>query len=123
MNEIQRQLLPASFKNNDRSTRQVDLIVQLLADSIRNNKQITIDDIIETFLTWKKEVGKKLILHEWNSGYQERNEYHYKFREVSKEEFAAHWETKQKARNWFKNNLGAAIIRGKILAIPVIDIN
>jgi hypothetical protein len=122
MNEIQRQLSAASFKNNDRSTKQVDLIVDLLTNSIKENRQITIEDIIETFLVWKEQVGKKLILAQWNSGYQERNEHHYKYKEVSKKEFAQHWETKQKARNWFKTNLGAAIIRGKILAIPVIDI-
>lgn len=121
--ELQRQLTPASFKNNDRTTKQVDMIVDLLQTSIKEQRQITLDDIIKTYVNWREKNGREFYKEVFNHGWKEKGEHYYKYPRITRKEFSELPETKMTARNWFKNNLGSAIIRGKVLAIPVINID
>lgn len=116
--------LRAATFNSGRSTKQVDIIVNLIKSSIEGEKKIDSDDIISAYIDWVLLTGKQLkeqIYNGWNwreNGYSRE----YTYQEVSREKYSTLWSTKTKARQWFRSNLGSAIIQGKLLAIPVIEI-
>ena len=114
----------ASFVPPNRIYSQTRVIIQMLIDSVKNGKPITKEDITNAYIDWKVSEGKKLIDKVYN-GWEWKEKgfnYQYSYIEVSKEKYATLYETPGNARNWFKSNLGAAIISGKILAIPIIEI-
>lgn len=119
-----------SFSGSSRLTIQIKLVVDLIKSSIDKNSPITKEDITSIYIDWriaaKKGLTKQVISH-----YESRfNEYHgkyfdhavWKHTEATREGFTAQWDTQYLARQWFKNNLAAAIIKGKLLVIPIIDI-
>lgn len=117
-------LRAASFLPLKKTHIQVEIIVNLLVNSIKNEKPITEKDIISAYIDWRIAHGKKLIKRIYNGWEWKLNGHNgeWTYFEVSKDEFAELYKTPGLARHWFKVNLGAAIIQGKILAIPVIEL-
>lgn len=116
-------LKPASFSTPSRGTLQIEMIVDLLKSSIENGKQISIDDIIETYMNWKEKVGREFTKEVWNgAGAYSRGLPNYSHVVVTRDEYKKQYGVSMQARNWFKSNLGSAIIKGKILAIPIINL-
>jgi len=112
-----------SFSANTRNTPQIQLVIKLIKSSIADSRPITIDDIIATYIAWRlKYSGKKLTkeIYVGNKGGHWRENYAHV--EVETEEYAKLYGTKLLARQWFKSNLASAIIKGRLLVIPVIDI-
>lgn len=111
-----------SFIDKARSTPQETIIIDLIKLSIENNKPITQDEIIEAYVTWKE--AKDGILIEKTYLHHNPGSYHISWekKEITRNEFAALWATKIQARTWFKSNLTGAIIKGKLLVIPIIEI-
>lgn len=109
-------LTPASFgRGGDRTYLQTKYIVALLAAAIKESRVITRDDIINCYIDYKLNGRESFSIREWN--YQLQREV---LNEYNRNTFMKRlW--KPTAIQWFKNNLGAAIIKGRILAIPVIE--
>jgi hypothetical protein len=112
---------PASFsalKREDVSRFQTELILRLLKSSIENNKPITLEDIKDIHAEYAMESRRH------GSGYNWFGENGQKVwrRANTKEEWKNSHCRSSLSITWFKNNLGAAILKGKILAIPVIEL-
>lgn len=112
-------LKPVSFTNCVKDTLQIKLIVALITKSINENNAISIEDIINCYTTYKLNTHGKLTKELW-LGYSHVPQ--SKRVDITQEEFKALYGTKMAARQWFKSNLGSAIIRGKLLVIPIIEI-
>jgi hypothetical protein len=112
----QSELKPASFQNRtDRTLLQTELILELLTKGIKENKVIDRDDIINCYVKYVFREGRVVTI-------QKMQDWKWVDLIVDEEDFKKEYWTKSKALNWFKCNLGAAILKGRILAIPVIDI-
>lgn len=123
MNEVSKisELKPASFEGKDRLTREQRKLLELLKEKIHSNLPITRNDILEFYITnIKKSPTYKNYARKWDAQYRgystDFNDYDIRF-----------WKDKYGimtlALQWFKNNLGAVIIKGKVLIIPVIELN
>lgn len=131
-NELSKQsdIKAVSFKANTRTTPQIQLVIGLIKESIEKSKPITKDDIIDIYIQWRLTTRNKLTLQKLSHTESRYNEYWkkfmdygvYKLYEVSAEEYAKSYHAGILARQWFKGNLASAIIRGKLLVIPVIEI-
>jgi hypothetical protein len=109
-----------SFSNDrNRDIIQHKIIIRLLNNSIKEQRQITIIDIVNAYVEWRF-YGIE-VMHGFKKVY---NELGWKFEPITTtpEDFRNEWNINTKAKGWFKNNLGGAIIKGKILAIPIIEI-
>jgi hypothetical protein len=112
---------PASFvPNNREDSLQIKLIVQLLKSSIEQGKSITLEDIrfahAEYAMTAKRNASGYGIFMD------EDGEKRYRRAKSKEEWFSSHCYPSLSV-TWFKNNLGAAILKGRILAIPVIELD
>ena len=90
----------------------VQLVIELLCKSVIEGIAITREDIKELYWIYRSK-GKDSARFEvsW-----------FKYEEVSKGAFMADWRTERNALGWFKNNLANAILQGKILILPIINI-
>lgn len=123
MNEIVQhsELKPASFQNgSDRTYLQTKIIVDLLKRGVEEQRMLTRDDIIKCYVDFAQRDNKKLMVWRWKDSGDGWRNHHV---ELSPEEYANEWLVRQRAITWFKQNLGAAIMKGKVLAIPIIDID
>lgn len=120
-----------SFSGRNNTTPQIKLVIDLIKESIASNNPITKEDIIRIYIDWRLTTRNSILsLEKFSHTEAKYNEYWkkitdhsvYKYFEVSREEYAKHWGTANLARGWFKNNLASAIIKGKLLVIPIIDI-
>lgn len=124
MNEVQKisDLKPISFGTDIRFMPPgVKHIVVLLTNSIKNSTQITRTDILNCYVDFVLETKCKLT----KEVYVGRNEAGYSVwdtLEITKEEWCNLYGKKTQSLTWFQSNLGRAIVRGKILAIPIIEI-
>lgn len=90
---------------------QSKIIVTLLSDAIKKERSITREDIMKAHTDY--------IFYTADFYFQRIPTYNgLQRKKVHKRFYTPNW---SKAHQWFKSNLGAAIIKGKILAIPVID--
>lgn len=120
---VKSNLSPASFSTSiNRTNLQVSLIVKLLKESIDKQLPITRQAITDLYVEWKDKTGAAIYKEVYIGFTDPTRKYPYQTVEISIEQFAKEWNTPTKAKSWFKMNLGAAIIQGKILAIPVIDL-
>lgn len=110
-----------SFAPDKKVLPQEQLIIKLITYSIDNNAPITKADIINAYAEYVLMRDRKLIKKIF---VRFTEHYHsvYTTIEVNKEEFAKLYRTKIAARTWFKSNLAGAIIKGRLLVIPIIDI-
>jgi hypothetical protein len=128
MNELQKiekqELRAASFSGgSDRTYVQTKLIIDLLQNSLSQGKAITRDDILNCYLDFV--YGQKRSIYKfggwkWSPYYNREVETRVA---VDREEAKTVYGAKIQAIQWFKSNLGAAILKGKVLAIPVIDLD
>lgn len=110
------ELKPASFQNRtDRTLLQTELIIQLLTNAINEGKVIDKHDIIDCYVKWVFREGRVVTI-------QKMQDWKWVDLIVDEEDFKKEYYTPSKDLNWFKSNLGAAILKGRILAIPVIKI-
>lgn len=112
-----------SFSGNTRSTPQIQLVIKLLKYSIEANKPTTMEDIINTYIDWRVAHSRNPLtkdIYIGNKGGHWSENYARVI--IEREEYAKMHSSKMLARAWFKGNLASAIIRGKLLVIPVIDI-
>lgn len=115
--EYKPSIQPASFQSrSDRTFLQTEYIVHLLKRGIDEQRILTREDIIDCYVSFYFHGKEKLVRREWN--YFERKEVENTY---TPEEFRAKLYAPSVIQ-WFKNNLGAAILKGRILAIPLIDI-
>ncbi len=109
-------IIPASFNVVQRKdTHQVELIVELLTRKIEAKEPVTIDDIRDIYA----EYSMKKNMHRAGFRYEDGKW----IKSKTKQEWLDSWCSQWRAVPWFKQNLGAAILRGRLLAIPVIDLN
>jgi hypothetical protein len=122
MTDILRQsdLKAASFCNGIKRHNQTFLIVELIKKSIAESRQITIQDIINVYLDNKFPASYSSAIGWWEDSNGKWVHYY-----CSRETFVRYKNNnhlEEKARGWFMQNLGAAIIKGKLLVIPIIEI-
>lgn len=115
---------PASFLRSvsakKRYDLQTNLVIKLLQKSIEAKSPVTLNDIIDCYLDFVFRNGSSVERSSYRvTNWQERDRRQYFTREELK---AKKWYIEDESLNWFKKNLGAAIIKGKILAIPIIEI-
>lgn len=112
-------LTPASFENpNVGLTKEQGKLLELLKERVHSNTPITRDCILDFYLqNVKKSEGYKRHLQKYNHAMQ-RWEY---TGETEVRLWKNEYNIKSQAVQWFKNNLGAVIIKGKILIIPIIE--
>lgn len=112
---------PASFIGIERTSWNTKCILNLLNTHIKENKVITKTDICKCYVTCifkgcplyeKREYDYTLKMYKTKI-YTYENYLNY----INRPYF------NNSALQWFKTNLGSAIMKGKILAIPVIDSN
>lgn len=114
-------LSAASFSANKReNTLNIKLIVDLLKTSIEKGKSITVEDIRGAHAEYSMTSIRA------NTGYgwyiDDDGQKRYRRAKTKKEWLSSHCYPSLSVA-WFKNNLGAAILKGRILAIPVIEID
>jgi hypothetical protein len=105
---------PASFARRwDKISDGQDKILRLLQKRIEENKPITTEDIVDCYFATTSKDGLTVRV---------RGNFSY-------DSFFCHDvpKTNGTARNraiiWFKQNLGSCIIKGRLLAIPIIEID
>lgn len=121
--EIQKisDLKPASFSMSGRNdSLQVKLIVELINDSIKNEKPITLDNIRNAHAEYSMNAKRNGTGYGWHTNADGKKQWR---RSISKDEWLNCHCCPSLSITWFKNNLGAAIMKGRLLAIPVIDID
>jgi hypothetical protein len=109
-------LTPASFVGSGRNKPQVQLVINLIKRKIKDEQPIQSEDIIDTYTYWRINHSRsKLTLSTFIPP-------SWRIVEYSAEDFKKQHSVKALSLQWFKNNLASAIIDGKLLVIPIIDI-
>lgn len=118
---IQKQsdLKPAPFDSSfSRLTKGQTLLLNMIRKHIDENKPITREDIAECY---GEAMGTKELM-EYEGHYDENGKWQSRFYramvDVSKDEHRKKWRSLQ----WFKLNIGACIMKGKLIVLPVIEI-
>lgn len=114
-----------SFESGLRLTPPIKLVIGLLTNSIHENRAITKNDIVATYMDWRDTqrcYGSKYYKRRCLGLNRLTDKWIYEHVEVTRDEYMTLSHIQMNARNWFKSNLAGAIIRGKLLVIPVIDI-
>lgn len=112
-------MMPASFETRGKGAVQTMLIVKLLTESANNKSVVKYEDILECYLSaifygkttvtrseynWgRKDEGPRWVLVVYDRDAYRKRAY------------------KAQVLQWFKTNMGSAILKGKILAIPIIE--
>lgn len=111
---------PAFFNADVKpETLQVNLIIGLLKRSIENGTPITVNDIRMIHAEYAFKSYRNGCGWNWYKNADGEKEWR---RAKTVEEYFDGYCYEYKSLMWFKNNLGSAIIKGKILAIPIIEI-
>ena len=119
---VQSDLQAASFSSGlTKAELQIKLVFKLLSYSIKEKKAITKNDIIECYLDYIFHGDEDIIYRkalDWKQYNPDMtgNVTRYTIREKH------NWYCERSALEWFKKNLGAAILKGKLLVIPIIEI-
>jgi hypothetical protein len=114
-------LTPVPFATaKPRMTERQVALLALLNKGITEKRPVTREEIINFYVEWSYPDGQI-----WEN-YVESNPtggYHYKRRKVPLDLYRHRYTINPAAIQWFKSNLGACILKGKLLAIPVIEID
>lgn len=116
----QSELRPASFCNGIQRESQTNLIVDLIVNCIKENRIITLDDILNCWFR----ADKRQSINGWGIDKNGDKKYTFYY-PYEREEILKYCrpQAETRAKQWFMNNLGAAIIKGKLLVIPVISLS
>ena len=101
------------------------LILALLKEACENKSVITRDNIFNLYWIWKfgdvekikktsREGTYSRLLDKWTYAWIET--------EYTKKQYFNLYTIKPQALEWFKKNLGAVILKGRLVVLPVIDI-
>lgn len=118
------ELKPVSFEKAKELTKGQKMLVELLIKKATANELLTRVDIVNLYLNVEPRIYYRYIRREvrpysMNSAFAGQ---FYDHDIYEKEPMTIeHYDTKKKAYQWFKNNLATCIIKGKILAIPIIE--
>lgn len=113
-----------SFDNKKDVLREVEKkLILLLRESIEKSKPITKDIILDFYI---KNIKKSETYKTY--GKKPHPDYRYTFQVTDYDNYKIHkyrddYNIKTIALQWFKANLGSVIIKGKILIIPIIEID
>lgn len=126
MNEIAKvsNLQPASFddrRQNELTDAQKNLI-QLLIDKAESKEVIKRQDLIDFYIL---NVKKSETYKEYGTKPHPNPIYTHRITDYDNfrvKEWRKAWNIWTHASQWFKLNLGICILKGKLLAIPVIDV-
>jgi hypothetical protein len=88
-------------------------ILNLLNENIKSGEPITMNQIIDIYFQTVSDNGDTIRIR-YNLGWEQKT--YCKYADKNDPEIRI------KAINWFKNNLGSCIIKGRLLAIPIIEI-
>lgn len=127
MSEVAKQLnvQPASFGVHQAYalTKGQKLIIELLNRCIREQRVLTREDITRCWIAAMCRDGYWLRYQDYQSYIDTTGTLRYRY--VTKERPAEvnGWTERYTSMPWFRNNLGSCIIKGGILAIPVIQID
>lgn len=94
-------------------------IMKMLTEHLKSGKPITKEDIAECYALTTAPTGFKRMQNYKRDPITDEYKYVQEIVKFDKD----HWQAKWYSINWFKSNLGACILRGKLLAIPVIDMD
>lgn len=119
--DLQKQAPVASFISNLKYRNSVMLVTEMIKQAIQADKAITRDDIKHLYWIFKSANNTKPVFIDVIEGGPQGGRWIVK--EVDEQEFVDYFRTKENSHNWFKNNLGAAVIYGKLLVLPVIQID
>lgn len=111
----QSDLKPAPFDSSfSRLTHGQKLLLDLIMKHIESNTPITRDDIGEVY---GQAMGVK-ELHDY--GRDENGQWGYRRMQIDvrQDKYRKKWRSLQ----WFKNNIGACILKGKLIVIPAIEL-
>ncbi|MFT5450594.1 MAG: hypothetical protein ACI9N9_000071 [Enterobacterales bacterium] len=113
-----------SFDNKSHLTKAQVALMKLLNDSVKNKSTIDKDVMIDFYINNIKQ----------RETFKERGRYTYYYDEFNIQKWGwvqyinpitKRWrdvyDIDASARNWFKNNLGAVILKGKVLIVPVFE--
>lgn len=117
--ETKHNLTPASFidKQEVRLTTQQKALLILLKDKIGKNEAISREDMVDFYIKHVK--GGDEYVEKWVYDY---NVKHYvELQNPITHRWSSYWNIKSLSRMWFQSNLGAVIIKGKVLVIPIIE--
>jgi len=92
-------------------------LLNLLTKRIKENVPITREDITDCYFHSCSKDGKTIRVREFNYSAYGGNTFKGVRYLTNQDKYI-----QQKALVWFKQNLGTCIIKGKLLVIPVIDI-
>lgn len=105
------------------------LILKFLKDAYENKTIISKDDICELYIKWKFQNPNKIPHYKdnWGNYWSEYHKSHIRSNKriltyITKEVWLNKWGNKTKCVQWFKNNLGAVILKGKLVVLPIIEI-
>jgi hypothetical protein len=114
------------------------IILKFLKESYENKKIINKEDIFDLYCLWKFGKGKMTNKKKYTCGYYDQLYYHdtvtgeKRFKRIhgriygkdfmSKEDYINQYGNKPKMILWFKNNLGAVILKGKLVVLPIIEV-
>ena len=109
---------PINFDNSQvKMTKGQKNLLKMLSNALETNTPISREDI---FNCWAKQYPNKQSIREVSKFDWENNKWVY-----NHVKYKIEWENgydKTTSMAWFKNNLGSCILKGKLLAIPVINI-
>lgn len=111
------EIKPVSFAPQLRGLTKGEInLMEMLLHHLKENKPIKIEDIAECYL---KSTGYTKRHEEFfrYDQIEKRHIYHIVERTYTAKDYYAH----RNGRTWFKSNLGNCILKGKLLAIPVIE--
>lgn len=101
-------------------------LLKLMSDCIKDDKMLTMDLIVGCYYD---NVKKVYIEHNWkyissdpkiNTREHYTNEYNIK-KEYLKNSFIWKYTLRGRIRSWLINNIGILVLKGKIIAIPIIE--
>jgi hypothetical protein len=118
-------LSAVSFETKNRVTPQINLVVGLIKKCVAEQRPITTNDIINIYVEWRQKHrwDNKFYTKTWQgwSGPTYVGKYHYT--QITADEYKNEEDARHLSRIWFKNNLAAAVIKGKLLVLPIIDLD
>ena len=99
---------------------QTELVLKLLSNAIKEDRPITKEDIIDCYLDFIFYGDRKTV---YRSGL-DSSKWGGHNGVFTREELKTdrQWYCERLSMNWFRLHLGSAILKGKLLAIPIIEI-
>ncbi len=115
-------LTPASFNvGKDTLTPAQTALLKLMQEKIEAKIPIDSEDIVNIYI---KEIKKKETYRQYKYLYFD-NKYGsiYSQTEYEIRTYRDDWDIKVISRQWFKLNIGSVIIKGRLLVVPIIEID